>query len=942
MFKQEINQIDFDVKKHIVIKGARVHNLKNVNLVLPKNKLIVFTGVSGSGKSSIAFDTIYAEGQRRYVESLSAYSRQFLERMEKPDVDLISGIAPAISIEQKTVIKNPRSTVGTTTEIYDYLRLLFSRIGETICYSCGKVVKKDNVKTVLDFLYEKGDGLKIYILFPFDNFQGITKKEKIDNLRKAGFYRFFYNNEIIELDKNDFNFKSKNDVYVLVDRLVIRKNLQDNRYADSIETAFNAGNGEIAIYSLEEKKFYKFSKKFECADCNISYDEPDIHLFSFNNPRGACKECHGFGQFINFSMNLVVSEPEKSLEQGAIKIFGPDRFLKYYDDMLELCRTYNISTKVPFKDLSKEARRILILGDNFHSGIRDFFKDLEKKLYIPEYSSLYYKYRGVTTCPECEGTRLKRNALFVHVGGKNIRDIVEMNIDTAISFFDNLKLTEFQYGISYRILEEIKRRLKYLSDVGLGYITLNRSSYSLSGGESQRISLASALGAALVGSIYVLDEPSIGLHPRDNNRLINILKKLRDNGNTVIVVEHDYDMMEAADYIVDLGPKAGENGGEIVALGTFEEIKNDDNSLTGKYLSKKLNIKVPEKRRVSTEFLEIFGANKNNLKNVNVKIPLNSFVCVTGVSGSGKSSLIIDVLYSSLKNYYNSYSLYTKDSEINCYPFGASKITGIKYLNDVELVDQSPIGKSTRSNPVTYMEAYEIIRELFAKTIQAKERGYTTSHFSFNSPEGRCDLCQGEGYVTIEMQFMADIVLPCESCKGKRFKNEILDVKYKGKNIHEVLNLTVNEAITFFEGSYKRLIDKFNILKEVGLGYLRLGQSSSTLSGGEAQRLKLAYGLDNIDKKKKKLFIFDEPTTGLHFDDISKLLNCFNALVEKGNSVVVIEHNLDVIKTADYIIDIGPEGGSDGGRVIAVGPPEEIVKYQISHTGRLLKQYLNL
>jgi excinuclease ABC subunit A len=939
MYKQEIKNKEFDVKKFITIKGARVHNLRNVDLVLPKNKLIVFTGVSGSGKSSLAFDTLYAEGQRRYVESLSAYSRQFLERMEKPDVDTISGICPAIAIEQKTATRNPRSTVGTTTEIYDYLRLLYSRIGITICRNCGQVVKKDTVKSVLESLYERGDGLKVYLLFPLKKYQGLLVKEKIENLKKNGFFRLFSRNEIIDLNETDKEFNREKDVYVLVDRLVLRKSTEDNRYADSIETAFVNGDGDMSVYLLEEKKFINFSKKFECADCKITYDEPDLYLFSFNNPRGACKECHGFGQFINFNMDMIVPDPNKSIEQGAVSLFRYDRFLKYFDDMLELCKTHQISTSLPFKDLSKEAKRVLILGDNLHSGIRDFFLDLEKKLYIPEYNRVYYKYRGVTVCPECEGSRLKKNALNVFVCDVNIKKIVEMNVDLAIEFFDTIKLTKFQYDIAFRIVDEIKKRLRYLSEVGLGYITLNRSSYTLSGGESQRISLASSLGAALVGSMYILDEPSIGLHPRDNQRLIKILKSLRDIGNTVIVVEHDYDMMAEADMIVDLGPKAGENGGEIISVGTFDDIVNDENSLTGKYLSKKLEIKLSDVRKTPKKFIEVYGASKNNLKNVNVKFPLNMFVCVTGVSGSGKSSLVNDVLYESLKSYFNSLTSLKDKNEILYSVGGLTKISGLRNLDGVEIVDQTPIGKSSRSNPITYIKGFDIIREIFARTSQSKARGYTASHFSFNSAEGRCDLCEGEGYVTIEMQFMADLILPCESCKGKRYKSEILDIQYLGKSIDQVLNLTVTEALNFFEGN-KRIAKKLKVLDDVGLGYLRLGQASSTFSGGEAQRLKLATHIDSAVDELKKLFIFDEPTTGLHFDDVSKLLKCFDALIEKGNSVLVIEHNLDVIKNADYIIDIGPEGGSEGGRIIATGAPEEIIRYQISHTGRLLKKYL--
>ena len=939
MKKNDEPNIEFDVKKYISIKGAKVHNLKNIDLVLPKNKLIVLTGVSGSGKSSLAFDTLYAEGQRLYVESLSAYSRQFLERMEKPDVDSISGICPAISIEQKTVARNPRSTVGTTTEIYDYLRLLFARIGITICRRCGREIKKDSTKTVLDFVFEDKNEVKCYILFPLNKYAGRSNKEKIIDLKKNGFFRFFYDNKIIDLNETEQDFSKNQNIYVLVDRLVLRKSNNDNRYADSIETAFTHGDGYATIYLLEEKKFLNFSKKFECPDCNISYEEPNLHLFSYNNPAGACKKCNGLGHFNNFDIDKIVPHPEKSINKDAFDFFKYDKLYRTITEIKNLCRRNNIDMDIPFKELSQENKKCLILGDTYYGGIRSLFDNLEEKLYIEENARIFYKYRGSTICPACQGSRLRDNSLNIFVGGKNIRDIVSMNISSAIIFFDNIQLSKFHYDIAFRIVDEIKKRLRYLEEVGLGYITLNRSSNTLSGGESQRISLASVLGASLVGSMYVLDEPSIGLHPRDTFKLINILKSLRDLGNTVLVVEHDYDMMKAADMIVDLGPKAGEHGGEVIASGNFSEIIKIDRSLTGKYLSKKLEIKLPKKRRKVDKYLEIFNASKNNLRNVNVKIPLNMFVCVTGVSGSGKSSLVNEVLYHTLDRFYDTYSTdQIKKGYVNVAE-GVAKITGVNLLSGVEMVDQTPISRTTRANPITYIKGFDIVRELFAKTSQAKSKGYGVGYFSFNSPDGQCDLCNGDGYVTIEMQFMADIVLPCESCKGKRYKNEVLDIYYNGKNISEVLDLTVSEAQQFFSSS-KRLNHKLALLDSVGLGYIKLGQPLSTFSGGEAQRLKLATNLNFAQEDQKKLFIFDELTTGLHFDDIKKILDCFDTLIENGNSVLVIEHNLEVIKMADYIIDLGPEGGDEGGRIIATGSPEEIGKYQLSHTAKLLKNYI--
>jgi excinuclease ABC subunit A len=942
MYKEEINYNTINLKKNIVLRGVRVHNLKNFDLVLPKNKLIVLTGVSGSGKSSLAFDTLYAEGQRRYIESLSAYSRQFLERMEKPDVDSILGISPAIAVEQKNTIRNPRSTVGTTTEIYDYLRLLFARIGKTYCHKCGRLVKKDTVKTVLDQLQKLEDGKKIYILFPLEKSTGLIFKEKIENLQKGGFFRIFENNEIIDLSQNPKLSHKYEGKYVLVDRLSFskEKSLKDNRLADSIETAFKGGNGEMLIRVLDDNSDFSFSNSFECADCKIVYEEPDLHLLSFNNPRGACKVCQGFGQFINFDMDLVVPEPRKSIKDGAIAVWNKFRFERYNNELISMCKKNDINTEAPFSSFNKIDLKKIILGHDSFIGIKGFFDEAEKRLFVPEYSKIYFKYRGATVCPECEGSRLRSDVLNIFVADKNIKDVVNMDVDSALLFFKDLELSDVDYEISFRILQEISKRIQYLNEVGLGYITINRSSYSLSGGEAQRINLATSLGAALVGTMYILDEPSIGLHPRDNYKLINILKSIRDLGNTVIVVEHDPDMMLNADLIVDLGPGAGAEGGNIIFSGSYDEIIADQNSLTGKYLSKAVQIEVPEKRRFSNKFIEITGASENNLKNIELQIPLNTFVCVTGVSGSGKSTLIIDVLYSALKRFEKiKVNLKTIENEMIFESGNLKKISGLKNINSVELIDQSPIGKSSRSNPATYIKAFDIIRDIFSQTAQSKSRGYTVSYFSFNQPEGRCDMCEGEGYQTIEMQFMADISLPCESCKGKRFKNEVLEIFYKGKNIDDILNLTVSDAIKFFE-NHKRLIRKLKVLEDVGLGYLKLGQSSSTFSGGEAQRIKLATHLEISEDQQNKLFIFDEPTTGLHFVDIAKLLGCFTSLLNAGNSLVVIKHNMDIIKSADYIIDLGPEGGDKGGNIIAYGTPEEIVNCDNSHTGKILRSYL--
>ncbi|MCX7798106.1 MAG: excinuclease ABC subunit UvrA [Melioribacter sp.] len=924
-------------EQKIVIKGARQNNLKNISLEIPRNKLVVFTGVSGSGKSSLVFDTIYAEGQRRYVESLSAYARQFLERMSKPDVDFIYGISPAVAIEQKTGARNPRSTVGTSTEIYDYLRLLFSRIGKTICFNCGNEVKKDSVATVTQWLENQNEEDKFYIGFPIHYHEGRTLEEEIELLKRKGFFRIFYKNELIDINSHPIeemlskiNNHTKKEIIIVLDRFKIKKGKVRETLAESIEISFKEGEGRITIINSDKNELKHFTKFYEC--CGIKYEEPEPRFFSFNNPYGACPVCQGFGKSMDYDMNLIVPDPNLSISEGAI---APWRTVKYSSYLRDLVRNNNgrIPLNVPFKNLTQEQVNLLKEGFGSFVGINGFFKHLEEKTYKMHIRVLLSKYRAYTTCSACKGSRLRREALQVKIGGKSIHDIVQMSIEQAYEFFETLELTDYEKTIAKRIHDEILKRLSFLNDVGLGYLTLDRLSSTLSGGETQRINLATSLGSALMGTLYVLDEPSIGLHPRDNARLIKILKSLRDLGNTVLVVEHDPEMMRAADLIFDMGPRAGIHGGEIIASGTYEEIINNEKSLTGKYLSGKLKIPIPTERNTrKTETIKIIGAKENNLKNINVEIPLRKLVVVTGVSGSGKSTLIHDVLYGGLVKYLggNPPKLGKFDS-----------IEGAKYINDVIIVDQSPIGKSPRSNPISYVKGYELIRELFASTPQARARGYKPGFFSFNVPGGRCETCEGEGFVKIEMQFLADLYLECDDCKGTRFKKEVLDVTYKGKNIVDVLNMTVDEALEFFVNQDK-IVSILKVLSDVGLGYIKLGQPSNTLSGGEAQRVKLAYYLSQQKKNQHILFIFDEPTTGLHFDDINKLLKCFNILIANKNSVVIIEHNLDVIKCADYIIDLGPEAGDKGGEIVATGTPEEIVKNPKSYTGQYLKKYLNL
>lgn len=915
--------------KKIVIKGARQHNLKNIDLEIPRNKLIVFTGVSGSGKSSLVFDTIYAEGQRRYVESLSSYARQFLERINKPDVDMILGISPAVAIEQKTGSKNSRSTVGTTTEVYDYLRLLFARIGKTICFNCGNVVTKATTGTVTEWLETNDDGAKFYLTFPLKDHQGRSVKEEIEFIKKRGFFRIFNGDNFIDLSEEDFIPKSKQGVYIVVERFKVTKGRVREKLGESIEITFKEGENRLVLINADTGAKKEFNRYFEC--CGIRYEEPEPRFFSFNNPFGACPVCQGFSLVMGIDMNLVVPNPNLSIIDGAIAPWRSPKYSANLRELVQLSKKYKIPLNVPFKELPEDKVKLIIDGFEDFIGITKFFEKLESKNYKLHVRIFISKFRGYTTCSACKGSRLRREALQVQIERHSIHDVVKLPIEKSLDFFLGLKLSDYDLQVGERILKEIIKRLTFLNDVGLGYLTLDRLSSTLSGGETQRINLATALGSSLVGTLYVLDEPSIGLHPRDNARLIKILKNLRDIGNSVLVVEHDPEMMQNADIIIDMGPKAGQFGGNIVARGTYDEIVKNPSSVTGKYLSGETRIPIPsERRREKRKFIKIAGARENNLKNIDVEIPLNSFVVVTGVSGSGKSTLIHDVLHGGI----------TKLMGMNPHRIGKyDEITGINYLDNIEIVDQSPIGKSPRSNPVSYIKAFELIREIFASTHQAKTRKYAPGYFSFNIPGGRCETCQGEGFIKVEMQFLADLYLECEDCKGTRYKKETRDVTYRGKNIVDVLNMTVDEAILFFEGN-NRLLKLLKILSDVGLGYIKLGQPSNTLSGGEAQRIKLALHLSSRREKEHTLFIFDEPTTGLHFDDISKLLNCFNMLLEASNSIVIIEHNLEIIKCADYIIDLGPEAGEKGGEIIATGTPEEIAANKISWTGKYLKEYL--
>lgn len=923
-------------KSHIQIKGARVNNLKNIDTDIPKNQLVVITGMSGSGKSSLAFDTLYAEGQRRYVESLSSYARQFMGRMNKPDVDYIKGIAPAIAIEQKVISSNPRSTVGTSTEIYDYLKLLFARIGKTISPVSGQEVSKDTISSIVDRLtaYEDGSTVTIYSSLIPTNKRKL--KEELSLLLQKGFVRIKHGDKILKIESvlEDNTIANKTfkegEIFIVIDRVVLdHEDDTINRLADSVQTAYFEGKGECVVEVNEDR--FEFSDKFELD--GIVFEEPTPNFFSFNNPYGACKRCEGYGKVIGIDPDLVIPDKSRSVFDGAIAPWRGEKMGAWLDKLVRTAIKFDFPIHRAYSDLTKAQQEVLWTGNNYFRGLNDFFSELEEQTYKIQYRVMLSRYRGKTDCPECKGTRLRKDASFVKINGHSITDIVLMPLDEALSLFQSLKLSDHDAIIAKRLLAEIVNRLQFLSDVGLSYLTLNRLSNSLSGGESQRINLATSLGSSLVGSIYVLDEPSIGLHPRDTQRLISVLKSLRDAGNTVIVVEHEQEMMEAADYLIDIGPEAGINGGELVFAGTYQEILKDKESLTGKYLNGELSIPVPAKRRKWNEAIRVNAARENNLKGITVDFPLNVFTVVSGVSGSGKTSLVKRILYPALQKAVGNYS-----GDQN----GAfdSLEGAIDQIEQIEMVDQNPIGRSTRSNPVTYVKAWDEIRSLYASLPAAKANGLKPSAFSFNVEGGRCEVCQGEGVVKIEMQFMADIVLPCEACEGKRFKQHVLDVQFQGKSVSDVLDLSVDEAIAFFADQPK-ILNKLMPLQEVGLGYVKLGQSSSTLSGGEAQRIKLASFLIKGNNQKKTLFIFDEPTTGLHFHDIGKLLKAFQALIALGNTVLVIEHNLDMIKSADWVIDIGPEGGEKGGNLVFAGTPEDLITCNQSYTGDYLKRHLN-
>jgi len=971
----------------VVVRGARVHNLKNIDCEIPHNRLTVVTGVSGSGKSSLAFDTIYAEGQRRYVESLSAYARQFLERMEKPDVDEVEGIAPAVAIRQKNVTRNPRSTVGTATEIYDYLRLLYARIGVTFCPRCGEVVRKDNVDEIADRILTLAPGRRFHVLFQVN--PGVTDvaehlrgapgggkssslriakghsrprgkqaveasgpttlanatrrplppddslKPRLFSLRQSGFTRLYQEGKVFEFSTPEslLEIDFAQPVYVLVDRLVISPDIRQ-RLIDSVELCYREGGEAVLEFvapdpgSVPERLV--FNERFECKQCQTVFQEPEPRLFSFNNPYGACPRCQGFGNTIDFDLELVIPDKNKTLAEGAIAPWTKPRYRAFYNEMRQLARGRGVPLDVPYYRLTADQRRWLIEGDEEFEGIRGFFGYLERKKYKLHVRVFLSRYRGYALCQECQGGRLRREALNVRVEGKSITDVCRLSIQETYRFFNELRLTPFQEAVADKVLEEIRSRLRYLYKVGLEYLTLDRLASTLSGGESQRIQLATALGSNLVGALYVLDEPSIGLHARDTGRLIEILESLRDLGNTILVVEHDPEMMRHADKILDLGPGAGEHGGRMVFAGDLAGLEADPHSLTGRYLSGELRIPVPAERRAPGKaWLRIRGARQHNLKSIDVDIPLGLLVCIAGVSGSGKSTLVHDVLYNAL---ISRRGVAAPRAEYE-------RIEGDHLLANLILVDQSPLGRTPRSNPVTYIKAFDAVREIFASTPEARKRGYTPGHFSFNIPGGRCETCQGDGTVTVEMQFLADVELVCEECRGRRFKSSLLEVHYKGKNIHDVLQMTVKEALAFFS-NVPKVTNKIRVLDEVGLGYLRLGQSATTLSGGEAQRVRLAAHLAH-QTSENSLFIFDEPTTGLHFDDINKLLAAFRKLIEAGASVLIIEHNLDVLKTADWIIDLGPEGGDDGGYVVATGRPEDLLKNPHSYTGRYLARYLS-
>ncbi|HEY6362841.1 MAG TPA: excinuclease ABC subunit UvrA [Vicinamibacterales bacterium] len=944
----------------LVVRGARTHNLKNVDVTLPSGKLIIVTGVSGSGKSSLAFDTIYAEGQRRYVESLSAYARQFLERMEKPDVDRIEGICPAIAIRQKNSVRNPRSTVGTTTEIHDYMRLLYARVGRTYCRNCGQEVVRETAEVVARRIGELPEGTRVLIGFelpvvamppangdaaeadggeemaPFD-----PVAETLSTLRRRGFGRLLIDGRAVGFEEIEAaSLRDRTALEVVVDRVRIEGDLR-SRLTDSVETSYREGGGAAFAVILRDPNTNEsripnpesrllFSERFECRPCGITYETPQPRLFSFNNPFGACPTCHGFGNIIELDMDLVVPDQSKSISQGAIEPWTKPHYRAQLADLKRAAKKGTVRLDVPWADLTPDERQFVVEGDDEFDGVRGFFRWLERKKYKVHVRVFLSRYRGYLACPDCGGARLRREARDVRVGGRTIDVVSALTVREAQQFFAELQLTDKEAAVADKVLKEIRRRLSFLSDVGLDYLTLDRLSSTLSGGEAQRINLATSLGSALVGTLYVLDEPSIGLHSRDNERLLKILRQLRDQGNTVLVVEHDEDMIRVADHVVDIGLGAGEQGGRVVYSGDLAGLMQEPRSLTAKYLRNELAIPVPTPRRRGTgQKLRLRGATEHNLKNIDVEIPLNTLTCVTGVSGSGKSTLVHDVLYAAIKRAKGDW-----DRRVGVF----RALEGLELITDVVLVDQTPIGRTPRSNPVTYLKAFDPIRELFAFTKDARARGLTASHFSFNVPGGRCEACQGEGEVRVEMQFLADVFVPCEHCDGMRFKPQVLEVRYRGKNVHQVLDMTVREALAFFSTSPK-VLRRLQVLDEIGLGYLRLGQPATTLSGGEAQRIKIAAHLASFGGERL-LYILDEPTTGLHFDDIAKLLAAFRKLVEAGHSLVVIEHNLDVVKTADHIIDLGPEGGEAGGEVVVTGTPEQVAQDEDSHTGRALRHVL--
>lgn len=920
-----------DTKKNIYIQGARLHNLKNIDVRIPRHKLVVITGLSGSGKSSLAIDTLYAEGQRRYVESLSAYARQFLGRLNKPEVDAILGIAPAIAIEQKVNATNPRSTVGTSTEIYDYLRLLYSRIGITYSPISGEEVKKNTVTDVIDYVRSKPVGDRMLLLAPIHPEEGRNMKEKMQALVQQGYARVQIDGKSYRMHQLDQMDLKKHSIYLIIDRIV-KQDEEDfyNRLADAVELAFYEGKGTLYIEAIDENNRKEFSNKFE-AD-GMEFIEPNNHLFNFNNPYGACPTCEGYGDVIGIDEDLVIPNTALSIYDNAIFPWRGDSMSWYRDQLINTAYKFDFPIHKPWFELTEEQKELVWNGNKHFTGLHDFFNHLESKAYKIQNRVMLSRYRGKTRCSTCGGKRLRKEASYVKVNGKSIQDLVTLPLNKLYDFFENLQLSDYQQKVAVRLLIEIKNRLSFLMDVGLSYLNLNRRSSTLSGGESQRINLATSLGSSLVGSMYILDEPSIGLHPKDTQRLIKVLHALRDLGNTVIVVEHDKDIMKHADHIIDIGPEAGTYGGKVVAEGTYKEILKA-NSLTAKYLNKQMQIPIPQERRSSKYFIKVIGARANNLKNIDIQIPLHCFTAITGVSGSGKSTLVRNILYPALQR---------ELVGIGDKPGQFTALKGdIDKIESVEFVDQNPIGRSSRSNPVTYIKAFDDIRHLFANQKLSNIRTYKAKHFSFNVDGGRCDTCKGEGTVTVEMQFMADVHLICEECKGKRYKKEILEVKFQEKNISDILQMTVDNAITFFnQFEQDKIAKKLQPLQDVGLGYVQLGQSSSTLSGGEAQRIKLASFLLKGMSTKTTLFIFDEPTTGLHFHDIQKLLDSFNALLKNGHSLLVIEHDLDLIKSADYIIDLGKEGGEKGGYLIAAGTPEEIAKNKDSYTGQYLKDEL--